>query len=117
MTERRRLAAALAASVVGLSGLFVVAAAPPAGAFPGPTVDLVGHGFGHGRGMGQFGALGYSLKGWTYQQMLDHYYGGTRMGTVPSGDITVQLTKFDGVDVIVAQEQGHLHTSAAPGTF
>src|SRR5439155_870909 len=102
----------------GLAALGLgVATAPPAGAFPGPTVDLVGHGFGHGRGMGQFGALGYSLKGWTYQQILDHYYGGTRMGTVPSGDITVQLTKFDGVDVIVAQERGHLHTSAAPGTF
>ncbi|HEY4411187.1 MAG TPA: SpoIID/LytB domain-containing protein, partial [Acidimicrobiia bacterium] len=78
---------------------------------------LVGHGFGHGRGMGQFGALGYSLKGWTYTQILDHYYGGTKMGTAPSGDITVQLTKFDGLDLILQQEQGHLHTSAAPGAF
>jgi SpoIID/LytB domain protein len=111
------LAAALTASVAGLSGLFVVAAAPPAGAFPGPTVDLVGHGFGHGRGMGQFGSLGYALKGWNYQQILDHYYGGTRMGTVPDLDITVQLTKFDGVDVIVTQEKGHLHTSTTPGSF
>ena len=112
----RRLATALTAPVVALSAL-VVANPPPAGAFPGPTVDLVGHGFGHGRGMGQFGALGYALKGWTYQQILDHYYGGTRMGTVPDNDITVQLTKFDGLDVIVAQENGHLHTSAAPGSF
>src|SRR5438874_10796494 len=115
MTERRRLAAALAASVVGLSGLFVVAAAPPAGAFPGPTVDLVGHGFGHGRGMGQFGSLGYALKGWSYSQILDHYYGGTKMGTVPDLDITVQLTKLDGVDLIATQEHGHLHTNAIAG--
>ncbi|HEV8627695.1 MAG TPA: stage II sporulation protein SpoIID, partial [Acidimicrobiia bacterium] len=76
-------------------------AARPAGAFPGPTVDLVGHGFGHGRGMGQFGSLGYALKGWTYQRILDHYYGGTRMDKVADGDITVHLTKFDGLDVIV----------------
>ena len=119
MTSRRRLAAALVASAATLSGLFAIgiAAAPAAGAFPGPTVDLVGHGFGHGRGMGQFGALGYAEKGWTYQRILDHYYGGTKMGTAPGGDITVQLTKFDGVDLIVQQEKGHLHTSAAPGAF
>ena len=126
MTGRRRLATALAASVALLSsgiatvGMSLVTARPAA-AFPGSTVELVGHGFGHGRGMGQYGALGYALKGWTYQQILDHYYGGTKMGTVPDNDITVQLTKFDGLDVIVAQEQGHLHASwtggAAPGPF
>jgi hypothetical protein len=107
---------ALMASVVAVSGSLTVHQAP-AGAFPGPTVELVGHGYGHGRGMGQYGSLGYALKGWTYQRILDHYYGGTKMGTLPDGDITVQLTKFDGVDVIVTQEQGQLRTSAAPGTF
>jgi SpoIID/LytB domain protein len=126
LSRRRRLATALAAPLLALSSLATVAAvsvagAPPAAAFPGPTVDLVGHGFGHGRGMGQYGALGYALKGWTYQQILDHYYGGTKMGTVPDNDITVQLTKFDGLDVPVAQEKGHLHVSwtggAAPGEF
>ena len=101
-----------------LAGVAVdVGRAAPAGAFPGPTVDLVGQGFGHGRGMGQFGALGYALKGWTYEKILDHYYGGTKMGTLPAGDVTVQLTRFDGVDVIVTQEQGHLHTNATPGSF
>jgi len=114
MTGIRRLAAALTTTAAVFTGLVVLAAAP-AGAFPGPTVDLVGHGFGHGRGMGQFGSLGYALKGWGYEQILDHYYGGTKMGTLPDGDITVQLTKFDGVDVIVSQENGHLRTSARPG--
>jgi SpoIID/LytB domain protein len=113
MTGRHRVFRALTASLVALSGVAV--GARPAVAFPGPTVDLVGHGFGHGRGMGQFGSLGYALKGWTYQQILDHYYGGTRMGKVPDGDITVHLTKFDGLDVIVTQEKGHLRSSARPG--
>src|SRR5919206_2520043 len=67
--------------------------------------------------MGQFGALGYALRGWSYEQILDHYYGGTRMAAMPPGDVTVQLTRFDGFDVIVAQEKGHLHTSAAAGVF
>jgi SpoIID/LytB domain protein len=116
MTGRCRVARALLASLVAMSGLLVIGTGPAA-AFPGPTVDLVGHGYGHGRGMGQFGSLGYALKSWTYHRILDHYYGGTKMGTVPAGDIDVHLTKFDGVDVIVTHEKGRAHTSAAPGEF
>ncbi|HEV3362797.1 MAG TPA: SpoIID/LytB domain-containing protein, partial [Acidimicrobiia bacterium] len=108
------MSTALMASVVVMSGALAVAARP-AGAFPGPTVDLVGHGYGHGRGMGQFGSLGYALKGWNYERILDHYYGGTRMGTVPDGDITVHLTKFDGIDVIVQHEHGQLRADRLPG--
>jgi SpoIID/LytB domain protein len=94
-----------------------VGSSRPAGAFPGATVDLVGHGYGHGRGMGQYGSLGYALKGWGYERILDHYYGGTRMGTLLPDpyEITVHLTRFDGLDVIVAQERGNLETTAVPG--
>ena len=116
MTRPCRVARALTASLVAMSGLLLIGERPAA-AFPGPTVDLVGHGYGHGRGMGQFGSLGYALKGWTYERILDHYYGGTKMGTAATEDIDVHLTKFDGVDVIVAQEKGHLRTNAALGEF
>jgi hypothetical protein len=113
-----RLALAILIAAAGALAAGVMVERPaPAGAFPGATVDLAGHGFGHGRGMGQFGSLGYALRGWSYEQILDHYYGGTRMGKLAQGDVTVQLTRFDGLDVIVAQEQGHLHTSAVPGVF
>jgi SpoIID/LytB domain protein len=108
--------AAVSASLLSVVALDVRRAAP-AGAFPGATVDLVGHGYGHGRGMGQFGSLGYALKGWTYERILDHYYGGTRMETRPARDITVRLTKFDGVHLIVAQEQGRLRIDGLPGTY
>jgi SpoIID/LytB domain protein len=116
MTGRSRVARALVASLVAVSGLLLIGERPAA-AFPGPTVDLIGHGYGHGRGMGQFGSLGYALKGWSYQRILDHYYGGTKMGTLPDGDISVHLTKFDGIDVIAMQENGHLRTTAAAGEF
>ena len=43
-------------------------------AFPSDHVDFVGHGFGHGRGMGQYGALGYALGGMAYGDILQHYY-------------------------------------------
>src|SRR5579885_309249 len=48
-----------------------------------PTIGITGHGYGHGRGMGQYGALGYSLNaGWDWTQILDHYYGGTTASTL-----------------------------------
>ena len=31
--------------------------------------------------MSQYGAYGYALHGWTYQQILAHYYTGTQIGT------------------------------------
>ena len=70
--------------------------AAPAAAAGTPSVTLVGHGFGHGRGMGQYGALGYALdQGWSARTILDYYYGGTQQGTVPNSPITVRLTSLD----------------------
>ena len=48
-------------------------------------IEISGRGWGHGRGLGQYGAYGYAEQGWTSAQILDHYYGGTTAGTVPSG--------------------------------
>jgi len=57
---------------------------------------LNGHGFGHGRGMGQYGAYGYAVdSGWSGDQILDHFFGGTRSGNVGNPEMTVQLTGFD----------------------
>lgn len=68
-------------------------------------VEVNGFGFGHGHGMGQWGAYGYAtVYGWDYQQILAHYYGGTRIGrlTAPEPDITVDLTGFDGHDAVAS---------------
>ncbi|MFM8416641.1 MAG: hypothetical protein ACKOAT_04020, partial [Actinomycetota bacterium] len=38
---------------------------------------IYGRGFGHGRGLSQFGSFGWStVHGWGWQQILDFYYGG-----------------------------------------
>ncbi len=104
--NRRRFAALLLTTSLA-AGLLAggVASAPPAGAYPNPSVELVGHGFGHGRGLGQYGALGYAIdKNWGYKQILGHYYGGTTEGGLPGGDgfgITVRLMDRNGGDTVV----------------
>ena len=46
---------------------------------------ISGGGYGHGVGMSQEGALGYAEHGFSYQQILAHYYTGTSIGTAPAG--------------------------------
>jgi stage II sporulation protein D len=60
-----------------------------------PTVEpvfvLTGHGWGHGIGMGQWGARGYALRGLGYERILAHYYPGTRLGPAPVARVRVLL--------------------------
>jgi SpoIID/LytB domain protein len=54
--------------------------------------------------MGQWGAFGYASEfGWSYEQILAHYYGGTVLAALPAPepDITVQLVELDGRNTIV----------------
>jgi SpoIID/LytB domain protein len=86
----------------------------------GPTVSMAGKGFGHGRGMSQWGSMGYAVdQGWSTAQILEHYYGGTTAGaTDTNGTIAVRLTDFDGqATVVLWNQQGGLVTSAAPGAL
>ena len=69
---------------------------PKADAYLSDTVSIEGHGFGHGRGMGQYGALGYALNfGWDHRRILAHFYGGTEAGTRPNTEIDVHLRLAD----------------------
>ena len=48
-----------------------------------PTTNqfiLIGHGWGHGAGLCQIGAAQMAEEGYTYEQILAHYYVGTRIG-------------------------------------
>ncbi|MBN2621608.1 SpoIID/LytB domain-containing protein [candidate division WOR-3 bacterium] len=42
-------------------------------------IVLWGHGFGHGVGMCQFGAIEMSRQGKTYKEILQHYYTGVKL--------------------------------------
>src|SRR3954449_5608950 len=50
-----------------------------------------GRGFGHGVGMSQYGADGFAQHGWTYQQILGHYYTGTDLGRTSTHTVRVLL--------------------------
>ena len=66
-----------------------------------PTADAAvrhvirGAGFGHGIGMSQYGAYGFALKGAGYQEIMAHYYKGTRLGNAPSRAVRVLLQPSD----------------------
>lgn len=99
----RRVVSAVA--VLGLAVAGTAAVAPRASAAAPATLDLVGHGWGHGRGMGQYGAYGYALAGWSYQQILAQYYGGTSLaptdGGIAATPISVRLDELDGAATTV----------------
>ncbi len=45
----------------------------------GSNVVIQTKGYGHGVGMSQYGALGMAKKGYSYQEILMHYYTGTTL--------------------------------------
>jgi stage II sporulation protein D len=56
---------------------------------------LRGHGWGHGVGMGQWGAEGLARHGWSYREILTHYYPGTALARAGAASVRVLLA--DGV--------------------
>ncbi|HBG49612.1 MAG TPA: hypothetical protein DDW90_08965 [Cyanobacteria bacterium UBA9971] len=46
-------------------------------------IEAVGGGLGHGVGMSQYGAGFMSKNGYTFEQILQHYYDGVSIGTRP----------------------------------
>ncbi len=45
----------------------------------GDDIIITMTGFGHGIGMSQYGAQGMALQGYTYEQILKHYYSGVEI--------------------------------------
>lgn len=43
----------------------------------GDTINIMTKGYGHGVGMSQYGAQGMALNGYSYEEILMHYYQGT----------------------------------------
>jgi stage II sporulation protein D len=125
----RPLLAAVAVALVGAAGARAASVCAsscyqaPAGS--GPLFMFSGHGWGHGIGMSQYGAFGYAQHGWSFQQILAHYYPGTTLSTTGDTQVRVlladrrkQLTISSTVPFSVTDGGGRtLALAAGPVTF
>jgi stage II sporulation protein D len=96
MTHRTHVALVIA--VAGLAFSFVPLSAVAGSARAKATSDIVwapatlvfsGHGWGHGVGLSQYGAYGYAQHGYTYDQIVAHYFPGTDLE--PAGSKTIRV--------------------------
>ncbi|HUQ23247.1 MAG TPA: SpoIID/LytB domain-containing protein [Gaiellaceae bacterium] len=82
-------------------GLTFAVSAPAGPRAPAPALAPVtattfvasGRGWGHGVGMSQYGALGYANDGWTYDQILAHFYTGAELGPAPVARVRVLVAE------------------------
>jgi len=93
----------------------------PAGS--GALFLVTGHGYGHGVGMGQWGAQGYAQQGYGYDAILDAYYPGTALGQTATTQIHVllasgkkKLTISSAKQIAVEDGDGIDHTLPAGST-
>lgn len=99
-------------TVVGLCGLVagsLVGATPRSDAAPAPTpitFKIAGRGWGHGRGMSQYGAREAAKAGKTWQQIAAFYYPNTVLVARGGSTIRVGLSGHVGSSVRVAAEAG-----------
>lgn len=107
-----------ALALVAVTGLVGGAAITPASAAvraPGPdAVVLDGSGWGHGKGLSQWGAKGAAQQGRTAAQILDFYYPGTSAGR-SGGSIAVLITAATSNNVVVQHRSGLKVRSAKTG--
>ena len=106
---RLGLLGAAVAGLVGSTGTAAPAAAAGPEVYPvsGGVLTLDGHGYGHGRGMSQWGAQGAATQGVSSATILDTYYPGTKATVLPQPRMRIVLT---GVG-----KEGRLPTSAGTG--
>lgn len=94
----RRAGAALVAGAVLACVTTVTRADAAVNTVPVPAggVTVFGKGFGHGKGMSQWGAYGAAVAGLHAGQILAFYYPGTRPGGLRNPLVRIRLTALDG---------------------
>lgn len=104
---------------IGIVVISMVAALAPSAAVRAdegmlPNAIVVnGRGYGHGRGMSQYGSYGWATTyGWSWQQILDFYYGGPTGNTIaplanPAQEMTVWLSAMNNAQTAVVADAGN----------
>ena len=112
----RMAAVAVAAAVASALVLTVLAAAASAE----PLFVVTGRGNGHGIGLSQVGSMGYAKHGWTYRQILAHYYQKTTLGTLannPVVRVALDLNNASRVAWTVRAVDGKLRVVGDDGAY
>lgn len=68
--------------------------------------SMAGHGFGHGRGLSQWGSQGAATQGVLASTIVSRYYPNTAAGVLANTPIRVQLSADEGRDLQVAPAGG-----------
>ncbi|WP_395657597.1 SpoIID/LytB domain-containing protein [Nocardioides sp.] len=69
------------------------------------TITVRGHGYGHGKGLSQYGAQHAAKLGKSYRAIVGYYYPGTRWGTA-TGSVRVWISRDLSNDVQVQARSG-----------
>ena len=64
-----------------------------------------GHGYGHGRGMSQYGAYGAAQRGLSYAEIVKFYYPGTSWSKA-KGNVRVLISRDTSSDLVVRAQRG-----------
>ena len=104
------LALLLALGVPAPASADEIAAPAPDGSF-----TMEGHGWGHGRGMSQYGAQGAAELGKTADEITGFYYPHTAKTTLANSQIRVLLQADEGIDLQVYPATGLKVTDVASG--
>lgn len=82
---------------------------------PGADLKLTGHGYGHGRGLSQYGAEGAARAGLSAATILSFYYPGTSLAR-QRGRISVLIGPDTTPDTVVAARSGLVARTASGST-
>ncbi len=96
-------------------GLGVPASAAEPEVYPVPAdgvLRMQGSGWGHGRGMSQWGAYQAAAVGIQHPQILSFYYPGTVLAAMPDALVRVLLASDTGRDLVVRATPGLTVTQA-----
>ena len=89
------------------------------GQLPGGVI-IYGRGFGHGRGLSQYGAYGWAtVHGWSWEQILDFYYGGATGNSrsnleAPNQEMTTWLSVMNNKQTGVVSDSGTMRLLEDP---
>lgn len=87
---------ALATAAAISSSLVIGAPAQTAFAGPYPSFTFNGAGWGHGIGLSQWGAKGFAEHGDTGEKIATYYFQGTKIGTITSVQVKVNIDEKKG---------------------